>query len=127
MNKAIQKIKDQKVWRQEKRDSERGDVLALSSGLTVGKTIFSCEWGATMQLVDFYLLVGHPSECFVELVKLETKQVHGPDGMSGKVVPSDVRRGEVFKRKLTGTGVKITDYRYADVWSGKPLSFDHWD
>ena len=105
--------------------------------------ILCCEWGYSMQLVDFYKVI-KVSGSSVQLQALENKFTSKDEwGQSGKVIPSNkVKKdadvdGKRFLIHLAGDRgfpkdygpwIKINSSKYPVIkWDGKPKTWDTYD
>lgn len=118
---------------------------ATADDIRVGD-IFSCCWGYSMVLVDFFKVVKR-TNCFVTLRKLASKENHD-DQFSGTSVPLDEfddyscvydderfedTDGKVYAQRTVrlpsdcSTRLKYKKFMTCKPWDGKPKFFDHCD
>lgn len=86
--------------------------------------IFVSSWGYEQTNVDFYRVVKLVGTATVVLQKLTNQVVEGsmyPHGMACNVVPGNGTVDGQFKVRINQYGsVKISSYRSASKWDGKP-------
>lgn len=109
---------------------------ALENPFKEGDILYS-SWGYTMRLVDFYKVISS-SKSFVKLAHLADYNSQQDEyGQAGKKMPKldqtepdsnvDGRRFKVHIRDDGKAFVKINNYEWAEMWDGKPKSFDTYD
>lgn len=109
---------------------------ALENPFKEGDILYS-SWGYTMRLVDFYKVISS-SKSFVKLAHLvDYNSQQDEYGQAGKKMPKldqtepdsnvDGRRFKVHIRDDGKAFVKINNYEWAEMWDGKPKSFDTYD
>lgn len=109
---------------------------ALENPFKEGDILYS-SWGYSMRLVDFYKVISS-SKSFVKLAHLvDYNSQQDEYGQAGKKMPKldqtepdsnvDGRRFKVHIRDDGKAFVKINNYEWAEMWDGKPKSFDTYD
>jgi hypothetical protein len=109
---------------------------ALENPFKEGDILYS-SWGYGMTLVDFYKVIAS-SKSFVKLAHLvDYNSQQDEYGQAGKKMPKldqtepdsnvDGRRFKVHIRDDGKAFVKINNYEWAEMWDGKPKSFDTYD
>jgi hypothetical protein len=90
--------------------------------------IFSCSWGYSMTIVDFYQ-VQKTTAKGVYLREIAKEEMH--DGnFGGKCIPKKdqyISEDVIFRRLKKGKVLKLSTYKFAYLWDGKPKSFNHLD
>lgn len=96
--------------------------------------IYTCEWGATMQLVDFYRVI---KETPKTITLREIKKIEVGDGfLTGTCTPVLEDYFDHDKQPIDIIGYK-KDYgiisrksgytKFFEPWDGKPVRFNHCD
>lgn len=81
--------------------------------------ILESIWGYDATFYDYYKVVGVTPKT-VKLVKLVKKVGYGSASSVVEVSPTEEVVGEVFSRKVKGSGyVAISNYEWASSWDGK--------
>ena len=115
---------------------EAGNEQPFENPFKEGDILYS-SWGYTMRLVDFYKVISS-SKSFVKLAHLvDYNSQQDEYGQAGKKMPKldqtepdsnvDGRRFKVHIRDDGKAFVKINNYEWAEMWDGKPKSFDTYD
>ena len=117
---AIKRAKVERKAERKAGDEGRGD-------LKVGDILVS-SGGYNMTIVTFYRITKLIGNSSIKVEILKNKIVTG-DGWSGQCVPDTDSPGEeISGRFLFRNGsAKITNYKYARKWDGKPDYFNHLD
>ena len=91
-------------------------------------TILVCEWGYSMNIVDFYKVIGTRGKATVILQKLYNKTTEG-DGWSGKCIPSNGPKGDPIIARLSSKSncIKLSSCRYLQIWDGESAYYNHLD
>jgi hypothetical protein len=99
-------------------------------------TILINRWGATMILVDFYIVLKETAKTLT-IQELHSKEVGDGGFLTGTATPTDLKIGKQFKvykensvidNRPIFTGHLDKHYKqYLEVWDGKPAHFNHCD
>lgn len=85
--------------------------------------IYYNSWGYEQTNVDFYLVTGRPSKCFVELTPIGMTTVGEPTSWcSDRVIANpDAKIGDPERRKINAYGgISLGRHYSASKWDGRP-------